>query len=178
MTRDEKRSQAEALHQALEKAQCVFLSGFEGLTVSQDTDLRRRVAQAGARYRVVKNSLVERAARGTAAEAATRSLHGTTSLAYTEADPVALARVLTAYAKENPTLVFKVGVVEGRVFSLAELASLAALPGRPELLSRALFLLNAPARGVAMTLAGVARNLVSVIQQAVKEKKFSEAAGG
>lgn len=174
MTKEEKQNQAKALHEALQKAQCVFLSGFEGLTVTQDTDLRRKIAQAGARYQVVKNSLIERAAQGTVAEPAVRNLKGTTSLAYTETDPVALAKVLTAYAKENPTLVFKAGMVEGRVVSLADLARIASLPTLPELLSRALFLISAPAQRLAVSLSGVARNLALVLQQAVKEKKFEE----
>ncbi len=176
MTRDEKRNRAELLHQSLEKAQCVILSGFEGLTVAQDTDLRRKVAGTGARYQVVKNSLIERAARGTPAEPVARELRGTTSLVYTETDPLALAKVLAAYAKENPALVFKAGIVEGRVVSLADMAAISSLPSRPELLAKALFLVNAPAQRLAVTLSGAARNLVSVIQQAVKEKKFRETA--
>lgn len=177
MTKDEKRSQAEALHKALEKAQCIILSGFEGLTVAQDTDLRRKVAQAGARYKVVKNRVIQRAAQGTSTEPAARELHGTTSLAYTEADPVVLAKVLTTYAKEHPALVFKAGVVEGRVVALADMAALSNLPSRLELLAKALFLVKAPAQRVAVTLAGLARKLVSVIQQGVTEKKFAETAG-
>ncbi len=177
MTREEKEKQAAALNQALEKARCVILSAFERLTVSQDTDLRRKVAQAGAKYKVVKNTLIERAAQGTSAEPAARDLRGTTSLAYTEADPVALAKALSAYAKENPALVFKTGVVEGRVVSLADLELISSLPTRPELLSKALFLMNTPAQRLAYTVSGVARQLAVVIQQAVKEKKFSEAPG-
>lgn len=178
MTKEEKKNRAEALHRALEKAKCVILSGFEGLKVAQDAELRRKLAQAGARYQVVKNSLIARAAQGTPTAPVAHKLRGTTSLAYTETDPVALAKALTAYAKENPALAFKAGVVEGRVVSLAEMAQISNLPSRTELLARALFLINAPAQRVAMTLAGVARNLVSVIQQAVKEKKFQEAANG
>ena len=93
-------------------------------------------------------------------------------------DPVALAKALTAYAKENPALVFKAGVVEGRVISLAELVSLASLPSREALLSKVLFLINSPAQRVATAVSAVARNLVVTLQQAVKEKKFSEPAGG
>jgi large subunit ribosomal protein L10 len=128
--------------------------------------------QAGARYKVVKNSLIEQAAQGTTLEPLAQKLAGTTSLAYTETDPVALAKVLTAYARENPVLAFKSGVVEGRVVSLAELSSLATLPAKEELFSRVLFLINSPARRVAVTLNGVARNIVFVIQEAVREHKF------
>lgn len=176
MNREEKQKYAEALHQELEKAQCVVLSSFEGTTVAQDSELRRKIARAGARYKVVKNSLIERAAKGTTVEPAAQKVRGTTSVAYTETDPVALAKVLTAYARENPTLVFKAGIVEGRVVSLAELVSIASLPSREALFSKVLYLINAPAQQLVSAVSGVARNLVLTIQQAAKEIKFKEPA--
>jgi len=177
MKREDKQKQAEVLREELRKARTVILSSFEKLTVAQDTELRRKVAETGAKYKVVKNTLIERAAQGTSAEPVAQKLRGTTSLAYTESDPVTLAKVLTAYAKENSTLVFKAGVVEGRVVNLSDLGVIASLPAREDLLAKVLFLINAPARRVAGSLAGVARNLVFVIQQAVKENKFKETAG-
>jgi len=177
MDRDEKKKQAEALHEQLQKARSVILSSFQGITVAQDFELRRKIQQAGAKYKVVKNRLIERAAQGTALEPAARRLSGTTSLAYTETDPVALAKAMTAYAKENPVLTFKSGVVEGRVVSLAELNSVATLPSKEGLFAKVLFMINSPAQRVAFTLSGLARNLAFVIQQAVKENKFKETAG-
>jgi large subunit ribosomal protein L10 len=175
MNKDEKSKEVEKVRGEIQRAKSVVLTSFEGITVSQDFDLRRRVAQSGGRYRVLKNSLIERAAQGTPVEpAVSPKLRGTTSLATTESDPVALAKVLTTYAKENPILVFKAGVVEGRVVSLADLMALASLPSREALLAKALFLLNAPGTRLASTLAGVARNLAFVIKQAVDEKKFAE----
>ncbi len=178
MKRDEKQRQADELHGILQQVRTVILSGFEGLTVAQDSELRRQVAQAGGKYRVIKNSVIERAAQGTAAEPAARKLRGTTSLAYTDADPVTLAKALVAYAKENPALVFRSGVVEGRVISLADVDVIASLPSREDLFAKVLYMINAPARQVAVSVAGVARNLACVIQQGVKEKKFKEEAGG
>jgi large subunit ribosomal protein L10 len=174
MKKDDKAKRAESLQQELQRARSVILSSFEGITVAQDSELRRKVAAAGAKYRVVKNSLVERAAHNTAVAPVAGKLKGTTSLAITESDPVALAKVLTAYAKENPILVFKAGMVEGRVVSLADLMALATLPSREALLAKALFLVNAPATRVASAVAAVARNLAYVIDQGVKEKKFAE----
>jgi len=174
MKKDEKQKQVEALRDELARAKSVLLSGFEGLTVAQDTDLRGKVAKAGAKYRVVKNSLIERASQGSALESVASKLRGTTSLAYTQSDPVGLAKIITAYAKENPVLVFKTGIVEGRVVSLADLNALASLPSREALLSKVLYLVKSPAQKVASALAGMARSLVCVIQQGVKEKKFSE----
>lgn len=178
MKRDEKERQARELREVLQRVRTVILSGFEGLTVAQDSELRRQVAQAGGTYKVVKNSVIERAAQGTPVEEVTRKLRGTTSMAYTEAEPVTLAKALVTYAKENPALVFRTGLVEGRVVSLADVSVIASLPSRDGLFARVLYLFNAPARQTAFTLAGVARNLARVIQQGVKEKKFKEAAGG
>src|SRR5579863_6701820 len=152
MKKEIKQQKAEQLRKELEKAKTVILSGFEGITVAQDFGLRRKLEDAGAKYRVVKNSIIERAVQGTPAEAAAKGLHGTTSLAYTETDPVALAKALTAYAKENAVLVFKAGVVEGRVVDLKELNAIAALPSREALFAKVLFLINSQAQRLATVL--------------------------
>jgi large subunit ribosomal protein L10 len=177
MKKDLKQQQADELHRELSAAKTVILSQFEGITVKQDFELRRKLAEAGAKYKVVKNSVIERAAQDTSAGPVADKLKGTTSLAYTPTDPVALAKAITAYAKENPVLVFKAGVVEGRVIDMNDLASIAILPSREELLSRALYLINAPAQRLASTISAVGRNLAFVIQQGVQEKKFKATAG-
>jgi large subunit ribosomal protein L10 len=177
MKKDEKQKKVDALHQELEQAKTVILSGFEGLPVAADTELRRKVRQSGARYEVVKNSLIERASKGTGLEPVALKLRGTTSLASTVADPVALAKVLTEYAKEHPALVFKAGVVEGRVVSLDDFLSIASLPSREDVFAKALFLIKAPGQQLASAIAGVGRNLARVVQQGVKENKFRENAG-
>ncbi|MGH9326563.1 MAG: 50S ribosomal protein L10 [Terriglobia bacterium] len=177
MKKEEKQQKAEELREKLAIARAVILSGFEGITVSQDYELRRKLAAAGAKYQVAKNSIIERATEGTPAEAAVERLHGTTSLAYTEANPVSLAKVITAYARENAVLVFKAGIVEGRVINLDELNAIAALPSREALLAKALFLINYPAQRTASAISAVSRNLAYVIQQGVEQKKFSETAG-
>jgi large subunit ribosomal protein L10 len=174
MKKDEKARQVDSVREELSRAKSVILSSFEGITVAQDSELRRKIAGAGATYRVVKNSLIERAVQGTPLEpAVSGKLRGTTSLAVTETDAVALARVLTTYAKENPVLVFKSSVVEGRVVSLADLAALATLPSREMLLAKALFLINSPATRLASSVSAVGRNLVYVIKQGVDERKFT-----
>lgn len=177
MKREEKHQQAKELHEELKNARTVFLQGFEGLTVAQDTELRRQISQTGARYKVVKNSLIERAAAGTEAEPAARKLRGTTSLAYTVDDPVSLAKILVEYAKENPALVFKAGMVEGRVVSMEEVEALAALPSREQLFAKALYVIKSPGQQLATAVSAVGRDLARVIQQAVKEEKF-KASGG
>lgn len=177
MKKDIKQQKADQLRGELATAKTVILSGFEGITVSQDFELRRKIEDVGAIYRVVKNSIIERAAEGTSAAPAAAGLHGTTSVAYTQTDPVALAKAITAYAKDNAVLVFKSGVVEGRVIDLKELNAIAALPSREALFAKVLFLINSPAQRVATVMAAVGRNLAVVIQQGVQEKKFEEAAG-
>lgn len=176
MDREQKKKSAEELHEELMKARGIVLSAFQGITVAQDFELRRKIAVTGAHYKVVKNSLIERAAKGTPAEPIAQKLAGATSVAITQTDPVALAKALTEYAKENSIFTFKSGVVEGRVVNLADFNALATLPSREVLLSKVLFMFNSPGQRVASTLAGVARNLAVVISEAVKEKKFREAA--
>lgn len=177
MKREIKQQKADALREELARAKSVILSGFEGITVGQDFELRRKLEDAGAKYRVVKNSIIERAAAGTAVAPIAADLRGTTSIAYTEADPVALAKAISAYAKENAILVFKSGFVEGRVIDLSELNVIASLPSREALFAKVLFLVNSPAQRLASVVSAVGRNLAVVIQQAIEAKKFKDAPG-
>lgn len=171
--REEKKKDMEALKADLQQAANVFVSGFSGLTVGQDYELRKQVRAAGGKYRVVKNTVAELAAQGTPAEPVLKNLAGPTGLAYTDKDPVALAKVLTTYAKAHPVLTFKAGIVEGRVISIAEISQLATMPGKEELIAKLLFLLNSPAQRLVTVLNAVSRNLAVVVDQAVKENKFS-----
>ena len=172
--REQKQKEVEALRADLEQVPNVLVSEFSRMSVAQEYELRKQVRAAGGRYRVVKNTVAELAAQGTAAESALKNLVGPTALAYTEKDPVALAKILLAYAKANPSFTFKAGVVEGRAVSIQEIGELATLPGREELVVRVLYMLNAPARGVASAVAAVARSLASVVNQAVEANKFAE----
>ena len=98
-----------------------------------------------------------------------------TSIAYTEGDPVALAKALAKYAKDNPEFSFKAGVVEGRVITVKEIESLATMPSKDELYSKLLFLLHAPAQRLVTAMNAVGRNLAVVVGQGVEQKKFKEA---
>ena len=172
--RAQKKEDAEALQKDLATVSTVILSTFQGITVAQDTQLRRAVQSAGGQYRVVKNTLAERAGAGTSAESVLKGLTGTNSIAYTQADPVALAKVLTKIAKDVPAFRFKAGVVEGRVLSIAEIQQLALLPSKDELIGKIMFLLQAPAQRMVSALSGVTRNLAATVQEAVKAEKFSQ----
>lgn len=171
--REQKRREVDELRRELAAVPHLFLTSFQKLNVAQDFELRRAVRSAGGRYRVVKNNLIQKAAEGTPAEALLRGLGGMNSLAYTSGDPVALAKALTAYAKNNPVLTFKAGLVEGRVVDAAALQELANLPPREELLAKLLFLIQAPAQRLASALQAVGRNLAVVLDQGVQEGKFT-----
>ncbi len=171
--RSEKKKELDALKAELERANNLIVSAFSGMTVAQDYELRKQLRAAGGKYRVVKNTVAELAARGTAAEGVLKDLGGPTALAYTDSDPVALAKALIAYAKVNPALTFKAGMVEGRVISIDEISQLATMPGKPELIAKLLFLINASAQRLATAIGGVSRNLAVVINQAAKENKFA-----
>ena len=170
--RSEKNEEVEKLKGDLAKVSTVILTTFQGITVAQDTQLRRAVQGAGGKYQVVKNTLAEKAGAGTAAEGLLKGLSGTNSIAYST-DPVTLAKVLTKIAKDVPAFRFKAGVVEGRVLSIAEIQQLALLPSKEELIGKIMFLLQAPARRSATAVAGINRNLAVVVQEAVKAEKFA-----
>jgi large subunit ribosomal protein L10 len=168
----EKKAQAEQLRSQLANVSTVILSTFQGITVEQDTQLRRAVEAAGGHYEVVKNTVAERAAEGTPTEGLLKDLKGTNSIAYTATDPVSLAKILTKVAKDVPAFQFRAGWVEGRVISIQEIGQLAQLPSKEELISKVMFLVNAPAQRVATAMAALPRNLAVVVSEAVKANKF------
>jgi len=172
--RERNQKQVEQLRLELASVSTVILTTFQGIKVVDDTRLRRAVEAVGGRYRVLKNTLAQRAGQGTPAEPLLHNLTGNNSIAYTTADPVALAKALTKIAKEVPAFQFKAGVVEGRVVSIAEIQQLAQLPSKEELMARLLFLLQAPARGIALAVAAIPRNLAVTVHAAAKENKFAQ----
>lgn len=171
--RSEKQKDLDTLRQELMKAAHVFLTGYEKLTVQQDYELRKAVKGVGARYQVVKNTIAGRAAQDTPAAELLKALKGMCSIAYTSGDPVALAKALTAYAKANPTFTFRSGLVQGRVIDVAGINELASLPPKEEIYAKLLYLIQAPAQRLVTAVNGVGRNLAVVVDQGVKENKFS-----
>lgn len=171
--RSEKQQDLDKLKTELARVSTVILTTFQGIKVQDDTKLRRAVQAAGGKYQVVKNTLAQRAASATPAEDLLKNLTGSNSIAYTETDPVALAKALTKIAKDVPSFQFKAGVVQGRVISIAEIQQLASLPSKEELVSKIMFLLNAPAQRIALALNALPRNVAVVVSEAVKASKFS-----
>jgi large subunit ribosomal protein L10 len=172
--KNEKKKDLEELKKALAENQNFFVAGFEKMTVRQDFELRKTVRDAGGNYRVVKNNLAGKAAEGTPVNELLGDLKGMTSLAYTSKDPVALAKALTKYAKDNAAYTFKAGMVEGRVIDIKAIGDLAAMPPKEEIYAKLLFLINSTATRLVSCVNGVGRNLAVVLDQGAKEGKFQQ----
>ena len=177
VSKAKKIEQAEKLTQELAGANHAIVGTFSKMTVEKDFELRKAVRGAGAKYRVVKNTLAERAAKGGKVEDAMKELAGVTSIAYTSGDPVALAKVLSKYAKDNPEYTFKAGVVDGRVIAIKDIDALASMPSKEEIYSKLLFLMNAPAQRLVTALHAIGRDLAVVINQGVEQNKFAGGQG-
>jgi large subunit ribosomal protein L10 len=176
VSRARKTEQVEVLGKELKNITNLIVTTYSKLTVIKDFELRKTLRSSGAKYLVVKNTLAELAAKGTKVEPVLKDLSGVTSIAYTEGDPVALAKALSKYAKDNPEFTFKAGVVEGRVVSLHEIQALATMPSKEELYSKLLFLINAPAQRLATVINAAGKDLAVVINQGVEKSKFKSGA--
>ena len=176
VSRAKKTEQVDELSGELQKVSSVIVTTYSKLTVAQDYELRKALRSSGAKYRVVKNTLAARASKGTKVEEVLKDLSGVTSIAYTEGDPVALAKALSKYAKDNPEFTFKAGLVEGRVISIKEIQALATMPSKEEIYSKLLFLINAPAQRLVTVMNAVGKDLAVVINQGVEKQKFKNEA--
>ena len=176
LTKVKKAEKVAELAKELEGSTSAIVGTFAKLTVAQDYSLRGVVRGAGGRYRVLKNKLAARASQGTGVEAALQGLKGVSSVAYTSGDPVALAKALTAWVKDNSEFTFKLGIVEGKVITVEEVGKLATMPGKEEIFAKLLFLLQSPAQRLATVLNATGRDLAVVLNQGVEKEKFAGAA--
>jgi large subunit ribosomal protein L10 len=177
LTRAVKTDKVKKLAGELESSTSAIIGTFSGLTASKDFELRKAVRGAGGNYHVVKNKLAARAAEGTKIEAALKGLKGVSSVAYTSGDPVALAKALSAWVKDNAEFTFKLGIIDGKVIDVREIGELATMPGKEELFSKLLFLIQSPAQRLATVINATGRDLAVVINQGVEKGKFAGSAG-
>jgi large subunit ribosomal protein L10 len=172
LTKAKKNAKVQMLATELEHSTSAIIGSFKGLTASKDFELRKVIREAGGSYHVVKNKLAAKSAEGTKVEAALKGLKGVSSVAYTSGDPVALAKALSTWVKDNAEFTFKLGIVDGKVINIAEIQSLATLPGKEELFSKLLFLIQSPAQRLATVINATGRNLAVVVNMAAEQGKF------
>jgi large subunit ribosomal protein L10 len=173
LTRAKKTEKISHLAADLEKSTSAIVGTFAGLTASKDFELRKTIRAAGGSYHVVKNKLAAKASEGTKIEAALKGLKGVSSVAYTSGDPVALAKALSTWVKDNAEFTFKLGIVDGKVITVQEIGELANMPGKEELFSKLLFLIQSPAQRLATVINATGRDLAVVLGQGVEKEKFT-----
>lgn len=170
-TRKQKQEDLTALTEQFQNSNAALVIGFNKLTVAKDQELRNRLREAGAIYKVVKNKLAIKAIEGTPFEGATEHFKGVSAIAFAESDPVQLSKTLSKIVKDNgDTFTFKVGIVEGKVIDLSQVEALANLPSKEELISKIMFLINAQAQRLATVINAVPRNLAVVVNQVAEQK--------
>ena len=173
LTKAQKNKKVAALAADLENSTSAIIGTFTGLTASKDFALRQIVRGAGASYHVVKNKLAAKSSEGTKVEQALQGLKGVSAVAYTSGDPVALAKALSTWVKDNAEFTFKLGIVDGKVINVDEIGDLAKLPGKEELFSKLLFLIQSPAQRLATVINATGRDLAAVLNQGVEKEKFA-----
>lgn len=171
ITRQQKEAMLERYETGLAAAPHAFLLAFDRITVPEVTELRSRVRAKGGEYVVVKNRVALRALEGTSLAGLREQFAGPTAVVYAPSDPVGVAKVLTDFVKDVPKLTFKGGLVDGKAVSAAEIAAIATLPSREQLIAKLLFLLQSPVTRLARTLAALPRGLVVALDQVRLQKE-------
>jgi large subunit ribosomal protein L10 len=175
ISKAKKSEKIQLLAGELESSTTAIIGTFAKLTVAKDYELRKVIREAGGKYRVVKNKLVAISSKGTKVEEALKGLKGVNSVAFTSGDPVALAKAFAKWAGENAEFQFKLGIVDGKLLGVEEVKALATMPGKEEIYSKLLFLMQAPAQRLATVINATGRDLAVVVGQGVEKEKFAAA---
>lgn len=176
-TKEQKADAITVLHDEIGKAKNAFLIEFKGITVPQVTELRRQLRDTNSDYLVVKNTLALIALKDSPLVQLREKFTGPTAVAWNKTDAVALAKTLTKFAKDVPAMQFKGALLDGQVVAATEIQSIANLPSREELVSKLLYVLQSPMRGLATVLQANIRNLAVVLDQISKQKDEGQAEG-
>lgn len=176
ISKAKKAEKVQLLTKELETSTTAIIGTFAKLTVAQDFELRKVVREAGGKYRVLKNKLAPIAGKGTKVEDALKGLKGVSAVAFTSGDPVALAKGFSKWVSDNAEFQFKLGIVDGKLLTVEDVKALATMPGKEEIYSKLLFLINAPAQRLATVLNATGRDLAVVLGQGVEKEKFAGAA--
>jgi large subunit ribosomal protein L10 len=176
MNRTEKAAAISELNEGIGSATNAFLLSFKGITVPQVTELRKQVRESGSDYVVVKNTLALIAVKDSPLLALKDQFAGETAIAFNKTDAVVLAKALTKFAKDVPTVTFKGAMLNGQIVPATQIQAIAALPSRDELLSKLLYLMQHPIRGLAIVLNANIRNIAVVIDQIAKQRGGGDAA--
>jgi large subunit ribosomal protein L10 len=175
ISKAKKHEKVQLLAKELETSTTAIIGTFNKLSVAKDYELRKVIREAGGKYRVVKNKLAPIAGKGSKVEGALKGLKGVNSVAFTAGDPVALAKAFAKWATDNAEFQFKLGIVDGKLLGVEEVKQLATMPGKEEIFSKLLFLINAPAQRLATVINATGRDLAVVLNQGVEKEKFAAA---
>ncbi len=176
MKREDKAQAISEFNESIGQATNAFLIDFKGITVPQVTELRKQVRESGSQYVVVKNTLALIAVKDSPLKTLEKQFSGMTAVAFNRTDAVALAKALTKFAKDVPTVQFKGAMLNGQIVPATQIQNIASLPSREELVSKLLYLLQSPIRGLAIVLNANIRNIAVVLDQIAKQKTGGQAA--
>ncbi len=173
MIREEKEALVMDLHEKLKKAKAAILTDFVGLNVAEMTALRRKLKNSAVEYKVVKNTLLRRASQDTEMQRILDHVIGPTAIAITYDDPLVLAKILTEFSKEQPSLRIKAGIVTGSIMTAEDIKFLATLPSKDVLIAKLIYIMRSVPTRFVYALKSPLNQIVMILESIKKEKSKS-----